>query len=209
MRWSHGHVAMVCIGVAAAGLLGAACGSDDGAAVGEPSTSAPVTSAPTDTTSNDEVINTEAAAKQYMSLVATTNCAFDKLNAATKDVATTPSGAVAGDQWSAIQAKVVPALVEVEVTGRDWATALLKAEWPAPVQSDVEGLAHAATASANLYGKIARAQDFDSFFELYNSADTTAVFDAGTAAAEKVRKDLGLASVTTNPPNWCALATQS
>jgi hypothetical protein len=209
MRWSHGHVAMVWICVAAGGLLGAACGGDDGTAVADPSTSAPVTSASTDTTANDKVISTDAAAKQYMSLVATPNCAFDKLNAATKGVASTPSGAVAGDQWPAIQAKVVPALVEVEVTGRDWANALRSAEWPPSVESDVKKLALAATETANLYGKIAVAEDFDSFFALYNAADTTAVFNAGTAAAEKVRKDLGLESVTTDPPDWCALAAQS
>ena len=101
---------------------------------------------------------------------------------------------------------MVPALVEVEATGRDWATALVRAEWPPPVASDVEKLALAATDSANLYGEIARAKDFDTFFELYNSADTTAVFGAGTAAADTVRKALALDSVTTDPPDWCALA---
>ncbi len=209
MRWGHGHVPMAWICVAAVGLLGAACGDDDGAAVADPSVSAPVTSASTDTAANDKVISVEAAAEQYMALVAAPNCAIDELNAAIKDVATTPSGAVAEDQWPAIQATVVPALVEVKVTGRDWATALLKAEWPPPVASDVEELALAVTDSANLYGEIAGAEDFNTFFELYNSADTTAVFDASAAAAETVREDLGLDSVTTDPPDWCALAAPS
>ena len=206
MRWSHGHVAMAWTCVAAVGLLAAACGGDDGAAAADPSVSAPATSASSGTAANDNSISVEAAAAQYMNLVAAPNCAFDKLNAAIKDVATTPSGAVSEDGWPAIQATVVPALVEVEVTGRDWATELRKAEWPPQVASDVKKLALAATETSNLYGKIAVAQDFDTFFELYNSADTTAVFGAGTAAAETVRKDLGLESVTTDPPDWCALA---
>ena len=65
------------------------------------------------------------------------------------------------------------------------------------------------TESAKLYGEIAAAEDFDTFFELYNSADTTAVFEASAAAAETVREDLGLDSVTTDPPDWCALAAPS
>ena len=171
--------------------------------------SAPVTSASTDTAANDEVISVEAGAEQYVALVAAPNCAIDELNAAIEAVATTPSGAVAEDQWPAIQATVVPALVKVEVTGRDWASALLRAEWPPLVASDVEELALAVTDSANLYGEIAAAEDFDTFFELYNSADTTAVFDASAAAAETVREALGLDSVTTDPPDWCALAAPS
>ena len=155
-KWSHGHVAMAWICVAAAGLLGAACGGDDGAAVGDPSASAPVTSASTDTAANDEAISVEAAAEQYLALVASPNCALDKLNAAIDDVGTTPSGAVSEDQWPAIQATVVPALVEVEATGRDWATALLRAEWPPLVASHVQALALAVTESASLYGEIAR-----------------------------------------------------
>ena len=209
MRWNHGHVAVAWICVAAVSLLAAACGDDGGAAIADPSTSAPVTSASTDTAANDKAMSVKAAGKQYMALVAAPNCALDKLNAAIKAVATTPSGAVSEDAWPAIQATVVPALVEVEVTGRDWATALLGAEWPPPVASDVKKLALAATDSANLYGEIARAEDFDTFFELYNSADTTAVFGAGTAAADSVRKDLGLDSVKTDPPDWCALAPPS
>ena len=70
-------------------------------------------------------------------------------------------------------------------------------------------LALAATETSNLYGKIAAAEDFDTFFELYNSADTTAVFKASTAAAETVRADLGLESVTTAPPDWCTLVKPS
>ena len=206
MRWSHCHGAMACICVAAVSLLAAACGGDGGGAVADPSASAPATSASTDTAANDKPISVEAAAEQYMTMVAAPNCALDKLNAAIKNVATTPSGAVSEDAWPAIQATVVPALVEVEATGRDWATALVRAEWPPPVASDVEKLALAATDSANLYGEIARAKDFDTFFELYNSADTTKVFGAGTAAAETVRRALGLDSVTTDPPDWCALA---
>jgi hypothetical protein len=206
MRWSHRHVAMAWICVAAVSLLAAACGDDGGAAVADPTASAPVTSASTDTAANDQAISVEAAAQQYMALVAAPNCALDKLNAAIKGVATTPSGAVSEDGWPAIQATVVPALVEVEVTGRDWATALLRAEWPPPVAADVKELALAATDSANRYGEIARAENFDAFFELYNSEDTTAVFGAGTAAAETVRQALGLGSVTTDPPDWCALA---
>ena len=123
MRWSHGQCAMAWICVTAVGLLGAACGDDDGAAVADPTVSAPVTSASADTAANDKVISVEAAAEQYVALVAAPNCAIDELNAAIEAVATTPSGAVAEDQWPAIQATVVPALVEVEVTGRDWATA--------------------------------------------------------------------------------------
>ena len=155
MRWSHGHVAVAWICVAAVSLLAAACGDDGGAAVADPTTSAPVTSASTDTAANDKAISVEAAGEQYMALVAAPNCALDKLNAAIKAVATTPSGAVSEDAWPAIQATVVPALVEVEVTGRDWATALLKAEWPPPVASDVKELALAATDSADRYGEIA------------------------------------------------------
>ena len=207
-KWSHGHVAMAWICVAAIGLLGAACGGDDGGAVGDSSASAPVTSASTDTAANDEVISVEAAAEQYLALVAAPNCALDKLNAAIDDVGTTPSGAVSEDQWPAIQATVVPALVEVEATGRDWATALLRAEWPPLVASHVQDLALAATESASLYGEIADAEDFDTFFELYNSADTTATFEASTAAATTVREDLGLDSET-DPPDWCALAAPS
>ncbi|RPI08994.1 MAG: hypothetical protein EHM63_05425 [Actinobacteria bacterium] len=195
--------------MATVGLLGAACGSDDDAAVADQSVSAPVTSASTDTAANDEVISVEAAAEQYVAQVAAPNCAIDELNAAIAAVATTPSGAVAEDQWPAIQATVVPALVKVEVTGREWATALLRAEWPPLVASDVEELALAVTDSANVYGEIAVAEDFDTFFELYNSADTTAVFDASAAAARTVREDLGLDSVTTDPPDWCALAAPS
>ena len=192
MRWSHGHVAMVWTCVAAFGLLGAACGGDDGTAAGDPSASASVTSASTDTAANDTaandtVISVEAAAEQYLALVAAPNSALDELNAAIDDVGTTPSGAVAEDQWPAIQDTVVPALVEVEVTGRVWAAALLRAEWPPLVASDVEDLALAATASSSLYGEIARAEDFDTFFELYDSTDTTAVFEASTAAATTVR----------------------
>jgi hypothetical protein len=209
MRWRHGHVAIAWICVVAVGLLGVACGDDDGAAVADPSVSAPVTAASTDTAVNDKVISVEAAAEQYVALVASPNCAIDELNAAIEAVATTPSGAVAEDQWPAIQAAVVPALVKVEVTGRDWATALRRAEWPPLAASDVEELALAVTESANLYGEIAMAEDFDSFFELYNSADTTAVFEASAAAAETVREDLGLDSVTTDPPDWCALAAPS
>ena len=209
MRRSHGHGAMAWICVAAVGLLAAACGDDGGASVADPSASAPVTSASTSTAATDKVISVEAAAEQYMALVAAPNCALDKLNAAIKDVATTPSGAVSEDAWPAIQATVVPALVEVEVTGRDWATALLRAEWPPPVASDVKELALAATDSANRYGEIARAENFDTFFELYNSADTSALFGAGTAAADTVRKALGLDSVTTDPPDWCTLAPPS
>ena len=141
-----------------------------------------------------------------MTLVAAPNCAIDELNAAIKDVGTTPSGAVAEDQWPAIQATVVPALGKVEATGRDWAAALLRAEWPPPVASDVEKLALAATETASRYGEIATAKDFDAFFELYNSADTSAVFAASAAAAKTVREDLGLDSVTTNPPDWCAVS---
>ena len=108
--------------------------------------------------------------------------------------------------WPAIQATVVPKLVEVETTGRDWAAALLKAEWPPQVAPDIQKLALAVTATSTRYGEIATAKDFDTFFELYNSADTTATFDAGTAAANKVRDDLGLESETTPVPDWCALA---
>ena len=199
MRCRRGHVAMAWICVAALGLLASACGGDDGAAVAESSASAPVSSA-------DNMISVEAAADKYMTLVAAPNCAIDELNAAIKDVGTTPSGAVAEDQWPAIQATVVPALGKVEATGRDWAAALLRAEWPPPVASDVEKLALAATETASRYGEIATAKDFDAFFELYNSADTSAVFAASAAAAKTVREDLGLDSVTTNPPDWCALA---
>ncbi len=209
MRWSHRRLAMSCICVAAVGLLGAACGGDDGAAVVDPSVSPSVTSTSTSTAANDKAISVQAAAKQYTAMVAAPNCAFDKLNAAIKDVASTPSGAVAEDRWPAIQATVVPALVEVEATGRAWATALRRAEWPPAVASDVKKLALAATETANLYGKIAVAKDFDTFFELYNSADTTAVFGASKAAAETVRADLGLDSVTTDPPDWCALVAPS
>jgi hypothetical protein len=207
-KWSHGHVAMAWICVAAAGLIGAACGGDDGAAVADPSASASVTSASTDTAANDEEISVEAAAEQYLALVASPNCALDKLNAAIDDVGTTPSGAVSEDQWPAIQATVVPALTKVEATGRDWATALLRAEWPPLVASHVEALALAVTESASLYGEIARAEDFDTFFELYNSADSTATFEASTAAAATVREDLGLDSES-DPPDWCALAAPS
>jgi hypothetical protein len=199
-------MAMAWICVAAVSLLAAACGDGGGAAVADPSTSASVTSASTDSAATEEAMSVEEAGKQYMALVAAPNCALDKLNAAIKAVATTPSGAVSEDAWPAMQATVVPALVEVEVTGRDWATALRGAEWPPAVTSDVNKLALAATDSANLYGEIARAEDFDTFFELYNSADTTAVFGAGTAAAETVRKALGLDSVKTDPPDWCTLA---
>ena len=104
-----------------------------------------------------------AAAEQYMALVAAPNCAIDELNAAIHDVASTPSGAVSDDEWPAIQASVVPALVKVKETGRDWATALLRAEWPTAAASDVEDLALAVTDSANRYGEIADAQDFDAF----------------------------------------------
>jgi hypothetical protein len=207
-KWSHGHAAMVWICVGAVGLLGAACGGDDGAAVADASASAPVTSASTDTAANDEAISVEAAADQYVALVASPNCALDKLNAAIDDVASTPSGAVSDDQWPAIQATVVPALVEVEATGRDWAKALLRAEWPPLVASHVQDLALAATESASLYGEIADAEDFDTFFELYNSADSTAVFEASTAAGTTVREDLGLGSET-DPSDWCALAAPS
>jgi len=209
MRWSHGHVAIAWICVAAVGLLGAACGDDDGTAVSDPSVSAPVTSASANTAANVKVISVDAAAEQYVALVATPNCAIDELHTVIEAVATTPSGAVAEDQWPAIQATVVPALDKVEVTGRDWATALRGAEWPPLVASDVEELALAVTESAKLYGEIAVAEDFDTFFELYNSADTTAVFEASAAAAETVREDLGLDSVTTDPPDWCALASPS
>ena len=207
-KWGHGHVAMVCICVAAVGFLGAACGGDDGGAVSDSSASAPVTSAATDTAANDALISVEAAAEQYLALVAAPNCALDKLNAAIDDVGTTPSGAVSDDQWPAIQATVVPALVEVAATGRDWATALLRAEWPPLVASHVQDLALAVTESASRYGEIADAQDFDTFFELYNSADTTATFEASSAAATTVREDLGLDSET-DPPDWCALAPPS
>jgi hypothetical protein len=209
MRTSHGRVTMTWICVAAVGLLGAACGGDNGGGGADPSASAPTTSASTDTAAMDEVISMEAAADQFMALVAAPNCAIDELNAAIDDVATTPSGAVAEDQWPAIQATVVPALVEVETTGRDWARALLRAEWPPLVASDVEELALAVTDSATRYGEIAVSEDFDTFFELYNSSDTTALFDASAAAAKKVREDLGLDSVTTDPPDWCALAKPS
>lgn len=205
MRWSHGHAAMAGICVAAIGFLGAGCGGDDGAAGADPSVTAPATSASPDTAAND-VISVEAAAEQYMTLVAAPNCAIDELNAAIHDVATTPSGAVAEDDWPAVQATVVPALVEVEATGRKWATELLRAEWPPEVASDVDDLALAVTETATRYGEIAAAEDFDTFFEIYNSADTTAVFDASAAAAETVRDDLGLESVATDPPDWCALA---
>ena len=209
MRLGHGHVAMAWICVTAVSLLGAACGHDDGGAVADPSASAPLTSASRDTAVNDKVISVEAAAEQYMALVAEPNCAIDELNAAIDEVATTPSGAVAEDQWPTIQATVVPALVQVEVTGRDWATELLRAEWPPLVASDVEDLALAVTESASRYGEIAVAEDFDTFFELYTSADTTAVFEASAAAAKTVREDLGLDSPTTDPPDWCALAPPS
>jgi hypothetical protein len=206
MRWSHGHVAMAWICVAAVGLLAAACGGDDGAAIAHPSSSAPVPSASTHTASTDEVITVSSAADKYMALVAEPNCAIDELNAAIKDVGTTPSGAVAEDQWPAIQSTVVPALGKVETTSRDWAAALLRAQWPPEVSSDVQKLALAATETASRYGEIAGAKDFDTFFELYNSADTSAVFAASTAAAKTVREDLGLDSVTADPPDWCALA---
>jgi hypothetical protein len=199
----------ICVAVVC--LLGAACG-DDGAAGTDPSASAPATSPSADTadtSANANVISVDAAADQYMTLVASPNCAIDELNAAIKDVGTTPSGAVAEDRWPAIQATVVPALVEVEATGRKWATALRRADWPPEVASDVEKLARAVTASATRYGEIAAAEEFDTFFELYNSADTTAIFEASAAAAKTVREDLRLDSVTTDPPDWCALATQS
>ena len=199
MRWRRGQLAIAWICVAAVALLAAACGGDDGAAVARSSASARVSSA-------DKSISVEAAADKYMALVAEPNCAIDELNAAIKHVGTTPSGAVAEDQWPAIQSTVVPALAKVEATGRDWAAALLRAEWPPQVGSDVEKLALAATETASRYGEIAVAKDFDTFFELYNSADTTAVFSASTAAAKTVREDLGLDSVTTTPPDWCALA---
>jgi hypothetical protein len=209
MRWSHGHVTLAWICVAATSLLGAACGGDDGAAVVDASASAPVTSAATETAATDEAISVEAAADQYMALVAAPNCAIDELNAAIADVGSTPSGAVAEDAWPAIQATVVPALVEVETTGHDWAAALLRAEWPPTVASDVQELALAVTESASRYGEIAAAEDFDTFFELYNSEDTSTIFGASSAAAETVRDDLELESVTTDPPDWCALAAQS
>ena len=191
MRWSHGHVAMACICVAAVGLLGAACGKDDGAAVADPSASAPVPSASTDTAENDKAISEEAAAEQYMALVAAPNCAIDKLNAAIKDVATTPSGAVAEDQWPAIEATVVPALVEVRVTGRDWAAVLLKAEWPPPVASDVEELALADTTST-----ISTARSQARRTSTPSSSSTTPrtppPFRRERSGGETVREDLGL-----------------
>jgi hypothetical protein len=213
MRWRHGYVARGWICVAVFGLLGAACGGDDGAAP-DPSASAPVTSATTDsaapdTAASDEPTSVEAAAEQYLTLVAEPNCAIDELNAAIDDVATTPSGAVSEEQWPAIQASVVPALVKVETTGREWARSLLSAEWPPVVASDIEALALAVNESASLYGDIASAADFDSFFELYNSEDSTAVFEASAAAAETVRDGLGLDNLATDPPDWCGLAAES
>ena len=208
MPWSHGHVAMVWICVAAVGLLGAACGADDGAAVAEFER----------VRSCDFGLHGHGGERQgdqrggggraVPGLGGRAELRARQANAAIDDVGTTPSGAVSDDQWPAIQATVVPALVEVEATGRDWAKALLSAEWPPPVASHVEDLALAVTESASVYGEIADAEDFDTFFELYNSADTTATFEASTAAATTVREDLGLDSET-DPPDWCALAAPS
>ena len=199
----RGRVALTWICVVVFALLGAACGGDDNVGNADASASSASASAPT-----TAAISMDTAAQQYLTLVAAPDCAIGELNAAIKDVATTPSGRVSENAWPAIQATVVPALVKVEATGRDWATALLKAQWPASVASDVDTLALAARDTSTRYGEIARTKDFDGFFELYNSADTTAMFGRSTAAAKKVREELGLDSVTTNPPE-CTGATSA
>ena len=186
-------------------LLGAGCGSDNKSAAPNAVSAVATTAASevtattflTSTSTAGTEITIEAAADQYVRIVAPANCAVAHLNAAL-DSSTTDSGAMQ---------IVVPLYRAAGRAFRQLATDLRAAQWPAGVSDEIDMLADASTRESLAMRSAANAHSFAEQHAIVTSDNFVNTANAAAASADIVRQKLGLDS-TLDDADFCAIAEQ-
>lgn len=180
----------------------AGCGSSGGEEAKSPTTDAATTTAATpDTTTTTAATTTTTEAidygAQYLTLVAASNCALDKMNEALDKLSESAT-------FADVQAAGIPALIQA------WSDATVKfyedlvaASWPEDVQSAIDDLVGEASNQASLTQAWADTTDDASFIAASNALSDA--MSQGNAAGV-VRAKLGIGSNVNDDTDWCAKA---